>query len=145
MHAHTAEVCERWWTTSLPPTSLQLPFCHKSPLSCLLHVGVGSNQNTWWLFIQWGLMKRYSADFNTFLLCSLFLRAGRESTKISNISNRSSWPLRWANMWHRGYSRQYACVQLSPSEIIFCVIKRDRQDIPMWPHPCSYESSLRKN
>lgn len=48
----------------------------------LLHVGVGPNQNTRWLFIQWGPMKRYSADFNTFLLCALFLRAERESTKI---------------------------------------------------------------
>lgn len=31
----------RWWTMSLPPTPLQLPFCYKSPLSCLLTCGSG--------------------------------------------------------------------------------------------------------
>lgn len=77
-------------------------------------------------------------------MCSV-LGSREEKRWILSISNRSSWSLRWANMWHRGYSRKYACVQLSTSEIIFCFNHmRIDHDIPTWPHPCSYESSSKK-
>lgn len=45
-------------------------------------MGVGPSQNTWIVYTV-GLMKRYSADFNTFLLCALFLEAGRNGTEFS--------------------------------------------------------------
>lgn len=67
---------------SSPPSSLQLPCCYKPPLFPLSHVGVGSSQNTWIVYTV-GLMKRYSAGFNTFLLCALFLEAGRNGAKFS--------------------------------------------------------------
>lgn len=67
---------------SSPPPSLQSPCCYKSPLFPLSHVEVGPSQNTLIVYTV-GLMKRYSADFNTFLLCALFLEAGRKSAEFS--------------------------------------------------------------
>lgn len=89
-HGHIHSICIRTllrctgreWTISSPPPSLQLPCCYKSPLFPLSHVGVGPSQNTLIVYTV-GLMKRYSADFNTFLRCALFLEAGRKSTECS--------------------------------------------------------------
>lgn len=54
----------------------------EQPLLSLLHVGVGSSQSTWVVYTV-GLMKRYSADFNTFLLGALFLEAESNSIQFS--------------------------------------------------------------
>lgn len=55
---------------------------HHTPIFSLSHTRVVLSQNTWIVYTV-GLMKRYSGDFNTFLLCALFLEAGRNRSEFS--------------------------------------------------------------
>lgn len=69
-HARCAEIKQ---TTFSPPPPFQLHCRYKSPFISLSHVGVGPSQFALLVYTV-GLMRRYSADFNTFLMRSLLGR-----------------------------------------------------------------------
>lgn len=151
-HGHTHSICIRALlrctgresTISSPPPSLQLPCCYTSHPLPLFTCGSGPKPEHSDCLYSGADEEIFGRLQHIPAMCSV-LGSREEKHWILSISNRSSWSLQWANMWHRGYSRKYACVQLSTSEIIFCFNHMwIDHDIPMWPHPCSYESSSKK-
>lgn len=69
-----------------PPPSLQLPRCYKSPFISFFSCGRGPEPVLVLFVYTVGLMRRYSADFNTFLMCSLLGRRDSSSTFSAKVT-----------------------------------------------------------
>ena len=95
--------------------------CYKTPLFSLSHVGLGPGQSTWIVYTA-RLMKRYSADFDTFLLCS-WKQGGTALNSQHQLQQQQQQQQPLIEMSeHVTWRRQYASIQLSISDITFCFI-----------------------
>lgn len=64
--------------------SLELPCCYKLPPPSPFRMWERAGARALLIVYPLGLMKRCSADFNTFLQCALFLEARRQKKKKKN-------------------------------------------------------------
>lgn len=69
-----------------PPPSLQLPRCYKSPFISFFSCGRGPEPVLVLFVYTVGLMRRYSADFNTLLMCSLLGRRDSSSKFSAKVT-----------------------------------------------------------